>query len=463
MLWRRKGVNLHTLLHGAIRSSEMGGEVTWSRDSDKPHQWRIRWRLQSNFPYSVKSGDTRTGNPPLHLPRQETTSYRTGSPGTSEDDKAIPTSRSDAFRTWWLENRDLSSPFDHGHPFDSSNQGVLLSHAGQSIVDISNGRKEYSGPLFSDFRFHAHGTFVPVVMPDLTWYGTNAINKTSPTNPAVELTRGLAELIREGFPTLPNVGNGHFDGVVDFFQRLGKEYIRQEFGWKPFLSEIEDLLRLVKKADAILKQYIARDGKVNRRRLSFPVEYGPSYSAEGTGAIANSPNNPEFSYLFQSLSGQRKEVVTQQTNIWFVGAFTYYIDRGTDILSKMKSVEQKINYLLGVRITPAILWELAPYSWLSDWLWNLGDVLSNVSKFQEDSLVLRYGYTMATARTDHTVSIRGIKLRSGYAYGPIDTIYTNIVKKRIKASPYGFSLSPDGLSDRQKAILAALLASKSSG
>jgi len=54
-----------------------------------------------------------------------------------------------------------------------------------------------------------------------------------------------------------------------------------------------------------------------------------------------------------------------------------------------------------------------------------------------------------------TYLLDGVVLKDGSG-GPLSQTFVTEVKKRVKATPYGFGLDPDAYTGRQKAILAAL-------
>jgi hypothetical protein len=124
--------------------------------------------------------------------------------------------------------------------------------------------------------------------------------------------------------------------------------------------------------------------------------------------------------------------------------------------ARMIRGEQVANQLLGSRITPETLWNLTPWSWLVDWVFNIGDVLSNLSAFSNDGLVMRRGYVMRHENLTHDYTLTGIRFMNGYNPGMIYQRFSTETKIRRSASPYGFSASWPDFSPRQLAILAAL-------
>jgi len=146
------------------------------------------------------------------------------------------------------------------------------------------------------------------------------------------------------------------------------------------------------------------------------------------------------------------ETVTKR---WFSGAFTYHLPSGYDSRDGMARKALFAKQVLGVRLTPETLWNLAPWSWAVDWFTNAGDVLHNLSHWQSNGLVMRYGYIMETISVKHTYTYEP---PAGYTGGKVvpPLVLVTTVKTRRKANPFGFGLTWDGLSPLQKAIAVAV-------
>jgi len=122
----------------------------------------------------------------------------------------------------------------------------------------------------------------------------------------------------------------------------------------------------------------------------------------------------------------------------------------------MLSTVQKAKYLLGLQgLTPALLWELTPFSWLIDWFANIGTLISVNQALQENNLVLRYGYLMQKNTALVTIAHPGYPFYTGHT-GPLSATLTYEWKQRVRATPYGFGINTATLSASQWAILAAL-------
>lgn len=112
--------------------------------------------------------------------------------------------------------------------------------------------------------------------------------------------------------------------------------------------------------------------------------------------------------------------------------------------------------LLGLQVTPEVLWNLAPWSWLSDWFFNVGSLMTNFSALGKDNVVMRRGYMMGHDMTTVTYSNPGVSLYQSLPSGPISQSFTAETKARRRAHPYGFGVTHSQLTAKQAAILAAL-------
>jgi hypothetical protein len=142
----------------------------------------------------------------------------------------------------------------------------------------------------------------------------------------------------------------------------------------------------------------------------------------------------------------------------------YHLEPHEGLLGRLDAYEQNANRILGARPSIETLWNLAPWSWLSDWWLDIGTVISNARLLGEDGQVLRYGYLMKHSKVRSTYRLNtGVEMYYTFtggtkpAYtGPITNIVTRETKERVKATPYGFGITLASLSAKQWAILGAL-------
>jgi hypothetical protein len=166
---------------------------------------------------------------------------------------------------------------------------------------------------------------------------------------------------------------------------------------------------------------------------------------------------------FLAHSGRLTEEIHTYEKYWFSARWMYYLGSDSPVLGKLRKYAQIARKLLGLRLDVELLWELAPWTWLSDWFVNMGDVLAVNAALSQDSTVLQYAYLMRETQVSYHYHHTGVLFgRTGYS-GPIKTILTQNRKERVRATPYGFGVNLGGLTVQQLAILAALVASGYNG
>jgi hypothetical protein len=205
-------------------------------------------------------------------------------------------------------------------------------------------------------------------------------------------------------------------------------------------------------ADKVLAQYERDAGRVVRRRYRFPTKTSISESVVATGQVAQLLF--DNATLRDGTSGKLTRIRETEYRQWFSGAFTYYLPIGYESRNALARVAAEASTLLGLSLTPDVLWELTPWSWAVDWFSNAGDVIHNISRFADHGLVMRYGYMMEHSICKDTYILERSGLAGNVPVAPL-TLVTE-TKQRRPANPFGFGLTWEGLSSFQAAILAAL-------
>nr|UJQ85495.1 MAG: hypothetical protein 1 [Leviviridae sp.] len=293
---------------------------------------------------------------------------------------------------------------------------------------------------------------------DLIGLGATAISRCAPTNPHASLSVTLGELRRDGIPAIPALRAFQKRGresLVDNYSRrrsqVGSEHLNIEFGWKPLLNDVRKLATAARTSTEVINQYLRDSGKLVHRRYEFPLDVVET--TEDLGLMVPSP--PLNTYLYEVLKGQATRTRRVTRRIWFEGDFTYMVAPPEKDLWGLRKHMQMANHLLGAGITPAVLYDLTPWTWAADWFTNTGDVINNISMLALDGLVVVRGYIMCETITQVTVTNNGAQLR-GSAPMYLTQTWTSIIRQRQRATPFGFGVNLDTLSARQIAIVAAL-------
>lgn len=368
--------------------------------------------------------------------------------------------RDEVHRYWpprgGLRNRDIGGPFELVKREYESNSNRAFTV--RRPTDARGSWKSYRGPVIVDRDntglYSSYPSIHSLGDETLLGMGSTAMARVLPTNPIAGAAVFLGEM-KEGLPSL--VGSSLVKSEFRDYRKVGDEYLNVKFGWEPIISDVKKFAEAAKSSDKVLKQYRRDSGRNVRRRYSFPK------LTETTETVTDSFAHPwpihsanaDVSY-FQSGAHRLTTTVTKSSEVWFSGCFTYYLDPGDTALGRSRRHAQEANKLLGTRITPQTLWELAPWSWAIDYFTNIGEVIHNFSAFANDGLVLRWGYVMEKSIHEVTKTISGMRVYQGDVPESLYETRRTVRLRRLVATPYGFGLDPGGLSASQLAILAAL-------
>lgn len=353
-----------------------------------------------------------------------------------------------------------------GHPFSSLKYTCSLPEIQVSYNGTDGHRYVYRGTL-KDWT-NDLSTLQPVC-PSINsnYYGSIAISQTSPTNPYANLAQSLWELRKEGLPSIPGstvLGNKHTLPASS-----GSEYLNVQFGIKPLIGDVEDTLKAITHSGEILRNFHKHSNRMVKRKFAFKPIVSTTTST-GNGTLGMTGGTPSIPYAnanriwsastSANLSCPYTDTVTTSQTYWFSGSYIYASPKGGSILEKLERYEQDAHRLLGLRLTPELLWNVGPWSWLVDWKFNIGAVIGNASNLHSDGLVLKYAFLMCTTEVVRVRTYRGVVPRTTT---PFDYIFTwkSIRKDRVAATPYGFGTNPASFTTKQWSILGALGLTKS--
>jgi hypothetical protein len=306
---------------------------------------------------------------------------------------------------------------------------------------------------------------------DPSSYGASAINRFKPKTSGFDGATALGEL-RDLPGMIQNAAkkakgfNHYYKGLggsaKDIFmpKNIASEYLEHTFGWVPFLSDIGKVYKTYQDYGKILRrlrrqnnQWIKKGGvilennEVTAREDNFAQD-APSIE----------PALPTYLYEFPYAGRPNKWGNTYyetqlQSRVWFEGSFKYYIPQLSDFGASTWSQVRNFMQIYGLRVSPSVVWNLTPWTWLADWFANVGDIVDNVTAITYDRLVTRYAYVMGHSR------LKRLNASTIHLYGgSVDCLWQQKidVKRRVNASPFGFSLKTEDFSDSQWAILVSL-------
>lgn len=298
--------------------------------------------------------------------------------------------------------------------------------------------------------------------------GSKAIARTIPTNPSADMSTMIGELLLGGVPKV--VGAAALKNRFRDHRDIGGEYLNVQFGWMPLVRDLKSVSQAIVDSEKRLRQLKRDSGRLVRRRLDFPIESSVTHEHSYTGRRGI----PVLAAHYYRDSPHRETTLTVNRRTWFSGAYTFHFEMSDKQADRLSNQAKRARILLGLDLTPSVLWNLTPWSWLADWVANTGDILHNASAFQKDGLVLHHGYIMShtvaeNQRTLHGITARRtgpLSIREGYnatyhPVGDVTDVFRRETKQRRRATPYGFGLNTEQFSARQWAILGALGLSRS--
>lgn len=351
--------------------------------------------------------------------------------------------------------REISDPqpqYIFGNPGDAYfYYGPLYAHPPSNAP--GNGDNNYGPMYFPESNFPPDLSSSNAV---LDGKGATAIANCKPTSSPANLSEAIGELMRDGIPHL--IGHRLWESRAKDYRHYGDEYLNYQFGWLPLVNDVKSLASSIANGNDLMKQYERDAGRLVRRSYEFPLERTVSVSDLPFPEVQMA-SRPLFGGWYAGGSptpGMKKTLereIVRRT--WFKGAFTYYLPSGYDSRNKLDRAALYAKQVLGLEITPETIWNLTPWSWAADWFGNIGDVAANVSDYISDGLVLRYGYLMEHTIIKDTYTLTGANLLR-YGKRTFTNTFITEVKKRRRATPFGFGLNEANFTTRQKAIIAAL-------
>lgn len=337
----------------------------------------------------------------------------------------------------------------HGRPRDDG--GMFLSQQSwwrhQTFADAGNwawGTRAFGtywcnvNDPYHDGMFVRSAKFAPASdYTDVPSYGPTGFARARPDRSLFNYGQSVVEA--RDIPRMLKPRVEQFKDIADY-------YVGVEFGWKPVLSDIKKMYHIGDRLNRIVAAIHRNNGKPVRRtaRVLHSVDTQNLFDYQGSvGTVYNGKalfGHPAswYTHPYWTLNFRKTR------DIWFSGSFIDWVD-DIDIPEYDFNIKAK---LLGFKITPKLVWDLMPWSWLIDWFSNVGDVLSNYSSTWADREVAEYAYIMGSTTREYTWTGS-----DGHALTWSKKTFTT--KCRYAADRFGLQNTAD-LSPTQIAILIAL-------
>lgn len=414
---------------------------------------KSRQTLMGRWPPSVTKANgstSATGN--VYTATSMQIQSSTGHPFRSYDRAKHRKKRKAKYGVGPGQMRDCGGPFLQRNIYP--NLGKKSVHAERLYFGVKHEVDLHIGAHFGGYSPSIADMLQPSSNAQLDAWGATGISRASPTNPQSGIGQLLAEL-----RDTPKAWNPDYwkKATRDFKnmnpKKFADRHLEVSFGWLPLIRDIQDFFKVSGQLTKRVTQIERDSGRRIRRRRTILSD-----SSTTIDAPTSSYGWPAMqSYMYQS-PGTKTKITTTTRKVWFSGAFTYYLPpiAHHEWLGDFRHYKAVTNQLFGTSLTPALLWELAPWSWLIDWKVNAGDIVNNWTNFHLNGLVMHYGYVMEQINVTTTYQLRGLRIHGEPKPVDVDDVIINEVKSRRSATPYGFGLNPGSFSGKQLAILLAL-------
>lgn len=390
------------------------------------------------------------------------------------------------WRCW--DSLNPGPPFRHCSPF-----GLITAKvpgANRVTLSISSNQTspgnwwQYDGDMVDNGYWGPDNVsnYLSVGVPVIVGYDTLAWDKLKPHLENANVGQFLIEL--RDMPHMLENASSHADDLADaYFRRGGRrhrdrvdvgmnprrvadDFLNNEFGWVPFLSDVGKILSTYQDSRSIIADLIKRNGTWQRRRVTLDQsstshllhkEYSPhvepfGFQIQGICDTRNVDGIPCKGYM------EIHEVV--ETKVWATGFFTFYRPEfDMNISDNYIGDLQRHMTIYGARVTPTLIWKVTPWTWLIDWFTKIGGYVQRLDDFVVDGIVSRNLCVMKqTVRRVTKTSV--IFFQSGSKTFKWERSHL-IKSRKVADSPYGFDQTWNNLSLRQWAILGAIGISRS--
>jgi hypothetical protein len=155
---------------------------------------------------------------------------------------------------------------------------------------------------------------------------------------------------------------------------------------------------------------------------------------------------------------------TTRLSVRASGKFRFYRPEFDITLPDYSSAWNKaMRYIkiYGAEVSPWHVWQSVPWTWLADWVSNLGNYVERLSDTYEDQVAAAYFFITAKKHIERRLEI-SLPFASGLKTLSFKKSFSST--QRVSAdSPYGFNLTWENLTPKRLAILSALGISKNFG
>lgn len=306
------------------------------------------------------------------------------------------------------------------------------------------------------YKEHHYNGSVYAVVPDMaippkldgSGSGALAWDKMKPDQPSVQGLNAIYEL-----KDVPGMLRQRFHAKN--LHEIGDYHLALQFGWKPLLRDIRDFVLTHMNAQKVLKQLIRDEGRPIRRSTRI-FDNSTVTSVSDVQTKSGTYVGPNFVTYFYKAPIRTRIITSTIDECWASARFRYYLPGGPRDVNWQRMM---IARIFGLRVTPKVVYNAIPWSWLVDWFTGVGHLISNVDTSVVDRLAADYFYVMRKSGQKKTYVSDCTFYRTNSLASVTATVSgssESFCKTRLTGDPFGWSTPENSLSASQLSILGAL-------
>lgn len=294
----------------------------------------------------------------------------------------------------------------------------------------------------------------------------------TPNRPDGAIFVALMELLRGDIPSMighlkkfTSISGRSIKDYKDAASAVGGEYLNSVFGWAPLVKEIQGIINVLISIDRMVyaESYSRKrrwQGPATSSEVAFTnrlmtLSPGGSWPGSSITRTGNQSVGATVTY-----SGTERLTLSEDYRLSSqVSSLARPNSRTIGFVEKAEEILQRLGFVTSL----AEVWELVPYSWLVDWVSNIGASLHNANVYSPVSGKYTVDYAYVTTVTTHsrveTVRSASLGNSSSDDYFSLRTgqsFLSSVSKNRDRATPFGFGTQLGSLTTSQFAILVAL-------
>jgi len=154
----------------------------------------------------------------------------------------------------------------------------------------------------------------------------------------------------------------------DALKNAGGNYLRYDFGWKPFIGDLEKLANLINEVTKRIEYLKSQNGKTRVLKARKQKAYEISDTIPGPPASGPWGSSPSLESVHQNYEWERSHT----TSLYASTTLFQYLEG----LDDANTMWRALFASLGFNSPGAILWNALPFSFVLDWMIPVGDWLS---------------------------------------------------------------------------------------